>query len=364
MSIKHTKSTFPKAVFACGKELRFLQTCRMMGTVVCSSALLLIGCSKSAPETAARDLFAMDTYMTMRVTAPDAEKLLTEAAYRIGCLEEALSVTRPDSDVARINTAEGTPVTVCEDTAMILQKALEISDASGGALDITLYPVLRAWGFTTEETHVPDDKEIAALLRHVDCTQAELSGDTVRLPEGMQLDLGALAKGYTGDAVMQIFREGDADSAIISLGGNVQTLGSRPDGSPWQVGVTDPFSPSESMCILSVEDKAVITSGNYERYFTDENGNRWWHILDPADGYPADNGLVSVTVVGKEGLYCDALSTALFVEGTERAQAHWRQAQDFEMLLVTDDGRILLTEGLSGCFTNCSSYPVEVLTHE
>ncbi len=324
--------------------------------------LLLTGCTKSPSETATRDLFAMDTYMTMKVTAPGAEMLLTEAADRIGSLEETLSVTLPDSDVARINAADGAPVTVSADTAVILQKALDIGDTSGGALDITLYPVLRTWGFTTDEMHVPDQETITDLLQHVDHSQVELSGNAVRLPENMQLDLGALAKGYTGDAVMQLFRNGGAASAIISLGGNVQTLGSRPDGTPWQVGVTDPFSPSETMCILSVEDKAVITSGNYERYFTDENGSRWWHILDPADGYPADNGLVSVTVVGEEGLYCDALSTALFVEGTEQAQIHWRQAQDFEMLLVTEDGRILLTEGLSDCFTNCSSYPVEVIT--
>lgn len=332
--------------------------------VLALSLLLLTGCSRSRTETASRDLFAMDTYMTMKVTAPDAETLLTEAAGRIGDLEAELSVTLPDSDVARINAADGSAVTVSDDTAAILQKAMQIGKESGGALDITLYPVLRAWGFTTDEMHVPAQDELDALLQHVDYTRITLSGEDVRIPQEMQLDLGALAKGYTGDAVMELFREGGADSAIISLGGNVQTLGSRPDGSPWQVGVTDPFSPSESMCILAVTDRAVITSGNYERYFTDEDGNIWWHILDPADGYPADNGLVSVTVVGGEGLYCDALSTALFVEGTEQAQAHWQRAQDFEMLLVTGDRRILLTEGLADCFTNTSGYPVEVIRRE
>ena len=322
--------------------------------------LLLTGCS-APPKTESTDLFAMDTYMTLKVTAPDAEGLLQQASDRIKGIEDTFSVTRPDSDISKVNAANGAPVTVQPDTMNVLQKAMQIGEVSGGALDITLYPVLKAWGFTTQDNHVPTPAELDALLPNVDYTQVQLSDDTVQIPADAQIDLGALAKGYTSDAVMDIFREGGAQSAIISLGGNVQAIGSRPDGTPWQVAVVDPFAPSENMCILAVEDRAVITSGNYERYFTDEDGNTWWHILDPATGYPADNGLVSVTVVGTEGLYCDALSTALFVEGTEQAKAHWQKAQDFEMLLVTSDGTILLTEGLEDCFTNLSSMPVEVI---
>jgi thiamine biosynthesis lipoprotein len=118
------------------------------------------------------------------------------------------------------------------------------------------------------------------------------------------------------------------------------------------------------MCVLEIENKAVITSGNYERYFTDDEGNMYWHIIDKNDGYPADNGLVSVTIIGEDGLHCDALSTALFVEGTENAVAHWRQSNDFEMILVTDDNRIIISDGIQDSFTNQSTMPVEVVTHE
>jgi thiamine biosynthesis lipoprotein len=118
------------------------------------------------------------------------------------------------------------------------------------------------------------------------------------------------------------------------------------------------------MCVLEIENKAVITSGNYERYFTDDEGNMYWHIIDKYDGYPADNGLVSVTIIGEDGLHCDALSTALFVEGTENAVAHWRQSNDFEMILVTDDNRIIISDGIQDSFTNQSTMPVEVVTPE
>ncbi|MBR2088516.1 MAG: FAD:protein FMN transferase [Oscillospiraceae bacterium] len=330
---------------------------------ILAAALLLTGCGSQKPaEAHTTGLFAMDTYMELKVWCPDGELVLQTASDRISELESTFSVTIPDSDISRLNHANGQPVEVSADTAKVIEKGIEMGDASGGALDISLYPVLQAWGFTAEEKHVPPKETIQALLQNVDYTKIRAEGQTITLPQDMQIDLGALAKGYTSDEVIQIFRENGAESAIVSLGGNVQTLGRKPDGSQWRVGIVNPFVPSENLGVLDIEDRAVITSGNYERYF-EENGVRYWHILDRADGQPADNGLVSVTVVGSSGLECDALSTALFVEGTERAAAHWRRDGGFDMLLVTDDGRLLLTEGLESAFTNQSAMPVEVIRH-
>ena len=330
---------------------------------ILAATLFLTGCGgHKQAEQHMTALFAMDTYMELKVWCPDGECVLQTASDRISQLENTFSVTIPESDISRLNHANGQPLEVSADTAAVIQKGIAMGDASGGALDISIYPVLQAWGFTAEEKHVPANETIQSLLQNVDYTRIRAEGQTITLPAEMQIDLGALAKGYTSDEVIRIFRENGAESAIVSLGGNVQTLGRKPDGSRWKVGIVDPFQPSENMGVLEIEDQAVITSGNYERYF-EENGVRYWHILDRADGQPADNGLVSVTVVGSSGLECDALSTALFVEGTERAVKHWQQDRGFEMLLVTDDGHILLTEGLEDVFTNQSTMPVEVIYH-
>lgn len=328
--------------------------------------LLLTGCARQTvpDEPASRDVFAMDTYMNLKVWSADGEALLNDAADRIAELESIFSVTVPDSDISRINAAHGSAVTVSPETAEVLAKALEIGQESEGALDISVYPVTRAWGFTADAQHVPDEAELKELLTHVDFSQIVLDGETVTVPDGMEIDIGALAKGYTSDALIGLFRESGASSAIVSLGGNVQALGTKPDGSKWKVGVVNPFSPQENMCILAIEDQAVITSGNYERYFIAEDGTRYHHIMDSSDGYPADNGLVSVTVIGDSGLTCDALSTALFVEGTERAVAHWRRDAAFEMILVTDDARMLYTEGLGDCLQNVSGMQAEVISRE
>ncbi len=317
----------------------------------------------SAVEPAVSDLFAMDTYMNLKVWCMDGDAALQEAAVLISGLENTLSVTNPDSDTSRINQNAGSPVAVSDDTAVLLREAVQIGAESGGSLDITIYPVLKEWGFTTQEYQIPEDSRIQELLQHVDYTQIQLDGNTVIIPEEAQVDFGALAKGYTSDKLMQLFREYGAESAIVSLGGNVQALGRKTDGSLWKVGVVNPLSPSENMCILEIENQAVITSGNYERYFVGDDGQIYWHIIDPKDGFPADNGLISVTVIGESGLLCDALSTALFAEGTEQAVRHYQQSEQFDMILVTEDGKILISEGIEQNFENISTMPVEVIAH-
>ena len=170
-----------------------------------------------------------------------------------------------------------------------------------------------------------------------------------RFPDGMELDLGAVAKGYTGDRVMERFRAAGVTSAIISLGGNVQALGTKPDGSLWQVAVQDPEG-SGYAAVLSVADKAVITSGGYERYF-EEDGKIYWHIIDPATGRPAENGLESVTIAADSGVLADGLSTALFVMGANKAAEYWRTNGGFDFILIDDGGTVTITEGLEDCFS-------------
>ena len=325
---------------------------------------LLTACGKPADTEKSADIVAMDTYMNIKAYGRDAEAAVSEAEARIYALEQTFSVTNDASDIRKINTAGGEPVTVSADTVSVLQTAQAMHRESGGAFSISLYPVLRAWGFTTGSYSIPADDTIKQLLENVDDTRISLDGQSVRCPAGMEIDLGAVAKGYTGDAVMEIMRAHGISSAIINLGGNVQTLGSKPDGSAWTVGITDPFAPDVLIGTVSVTDRAVITSGNYERCFTGADGKNYWHILDPADGYPADNGLVSVTVIGSSGADCDALSTALFVEGTEQAVAHWRKRDDIELILVTSDGELLLTEGIAAQYKAKNDMPCRVVQRD
>lgn len=314
---------------------------------------ILTGCSAPAEEMqqpVERSLFAMNTYMTFTAYGEDAQAALQEAEECIQQVEGLWSVTDEDSEIYQANHSGGQPVTVSEETAEIISFALEMAQRTGGALDPTIYPVLTAWGFTTDSKQVPSQQQIAQLLEQVGYDRIQLNGTELTVPDGMELDLGAVGKGYTADLVTEILRRHGVTSALISLGGNIQAIGSRPDGSDWRLGIRAPWE-SGNLGVLTVSDAAVVTSGGYENYFDDEQGNIYWHILDPSTGYPADSGLQSVTIVGREGKMCDALSTALFVMGAQSAEQYWRENGGFEMLLVTDSGEILITEGIAENFT-------------
>ena len=314
---------------------------------------VLTGCSAPAEEMqqpVERSLFAMNTYMTFTAYGEDAQAALQEAEECIQQVEGLWSVTDEDSEIYQANHSGGQPVTVSEETAEIISFALEMAQRTGGALDPTIYPVLTAWGFTTDSKQVPSQQQIAQLLEQVGYDRIQLNGSELTVPDGMELDLGAVGKGYTADLVTEILRRHGVSSALISLGGNIQAIGSRPDGSDWRLGIRAPWE-SGNLGVLTVSDAAVVTSGGYENYFDDEQGNIYWHILDPSTGYPADSGLQSVTIVGREGKMCDALSTALFVMGAQSAEQYWRENGGFEMLLVTDSGEILITEGIAENFT-------------
>ena len=314
---------------------------------------ILTGCSAPAEEMqqpVERSLFAMNTYMTFTAYGEDAQAALQEAEECIQQVEGLWSVTDKDSEIYQANHSGGQPVTVSEETAEIISFALEMAQRTGGALDPTIYPVLTAWGFTTDSKQVPSQQRITRLLEQVGYDRIRLNGTELTVPDGMELDLGAVGKGYTADLVTEILRRHGVTSALISLGGNIQAIGSRPDGSDWRLGIRAPWE-SGNLGVLTVSDAAVVTSGGYENYFDDEQGNIYWHILDPSTGYPADSGLQSVTIVGREGKMCDALSTALFVMGAQSAEQYWRENGGFEMLLVTDSGEILITEGIAENFT-------------
>lgn len=312
---------------------------------------LLAGCAPASapartPPQTERTLFAMDTVMTLRLYEGGGEDLLDRAEEQVKALESLLSVTDENSEIYALDH-EGQAV-LSTDTADLLAAALSMCRRTGGALDISIYPVLRTWGFTTGEYAVPNEETIAALLPLVDYTQVELKASTASLPDGMEIDLGSVAKGCTGEKLADLLRENGVTSALLDLGGNIQTVGAKPDGSPWRVGIRDPEG-EDNLGVVEIIGQAVVTSGGYERYF-EEDGVRYWHILDPQTGTPAHSGLVSVTIVGDSGTICDGLSTALFVMGLDKALDHWRQYQDFEAIFVSENGSVTITPGLQSNF--------------
>ena len=314
-------------------------------------------------------LFAMDTTMTIRVFGGD-DALLQSLEKRVDEIESQVSVTKPGSDIYQLNH-EGN-MNARPDTKAIISRALTICEETDGALDITIYPVVREWGFAVrehpllqeineiEEHTVPSIERIEELLQHVDYRKVDSFEDSFVIPEGMAVDLGSVAKGYTGDILAQIVKDAGVKSAILSLGGNIQTIGRKPNGSFWRVGIQSPENKDSMVGILEVADEAVITSGGYERFFEDEDGNVWWHIIDPKTGYPAKNGVISMTIVGKEGIRCDALSTALFVMGPEKAAEFWRTHGDFEMIMITEEGELFITPSLNKRFTPDAMMPYHV----
>lgn len=327
--------------------------------------LLLSGCgSRKIPcEKTEHTIFAMDTYITLTAYGKGAKEAVAAAEYRIYELEALFSVTDEKSEIYALNHSMGQPVKVSAETVEILEFALEIAQKTDGALDPTIYPVLRAWGFTTGRHQVPSQSEINRLLPLVGYEKVRISEDEILLPQGMQIDLGAVVKGYAGDVVAELLKKQEVFSAIINLGGNVQAVGAKLDGSAWRIGVKAP-NTNDNFGVLEVTDLAVVTSGGYERYFAGEDGEIYWHILDPSSGKPAHSGIISVTVAAKEGRYCDGLSTAVFVMGVEQAANFWRENKDFEMLLLTEDNKIYITKGLESAFTLTeayASYPVTVI---
>jgi thiamine biosynthesis lipoprotein len=229
-----------------------------------------------------------------------ADKVVLKQALQLcSFYNDLLSKTVAGSDVWRINHAGGQPLTVSEHTARLLEVALELGKASGGALNIALEPLIALWNVGAENPRIPTDAEINQALAATDFSSIELDGCTVRAPQGMRIDLGGIAKGYICDRIADSLRQQDVECALLNFGGNVVTVGTRPDGKPWRVGLQLPEGETGADFFAVVEsvNGTVVTSGVYERGF-DRGGRRYHHLLDPRSGYPVDNGVLSVTAVG------------------------------------------------------------------
>ena len=324
--------------------------------------LLLTGCTPQTPE-ASSQIFAMDTVMDFYAVGEGAEDALTAAAQEINRLESLLSRTRAGSDVSALN--ETGSANLSDETVQLLRDALHYAEVTGGAFDVTIAPLVEAWNIHGENPRVLTADEIAALLPLVGSHHLQLSGNTAALDEGCAIDLGGIAKGYASDVIARLYRDRGMTGGWISLGGNVYAHGTKPDGSLWNVAIRDPQDTTGSAAMVQLSNQFAVTSGGYQRYFTGSDGTVYQHILDPKTGIPAMSDLLSVTIVNKNGAMADAYSTALYVMGESGAVDFWREhSTEFDMILITADGRLLYTEGLDGRVTTekGGAYAVQVLS--
>ncbi len=296
----------------------------------------------------------MNTFMHIEATGSDSEQAVLAACDKVYELEALLSRANSTSEISELNTSGGTSeVTVSEATFRLLEKSVSLCRDTGGSFDITIAPIMDLWGFSGTEYRVPAEEEIAVSLGFVDYSGLILDSSDYGVSfqkEGMNVDLGAVAKGYASDCVLQIMKSYEIDSALINLGGNVCVYGAKSDGGKFRVAIADPEKPGAYTGILEIADLFVITSGGYERFF-EENGKKYIHIMDPETGMPAESDLLSVSIIGPDGTRCDALSTALFVMGKEGAIGYWREHRDFECVMVVSGTEVLASRGLEGVFT-------------
>lgn len=350
------------------------------------AAFICHGCSSD--RQASVSFYAMDTIMQITCYGKDAQTAVDAAQAEIIKLDELLSTGNVHSEVSLINKNGGG--TLSEDVSELAEYALMLYNLTDGAYDMTILPVMKLWGFTTGEYAVPDDDELSHVLALCDSSMVTYTPYRLALSPGQGIDFGGLAKGYASDRLVEIFDSYDVKSAYFSLGGNVYCYHKKKDGSDWNIAIENPLKKpvyystyvygaadttevsvyNDYLGAVRVYDKAVVTSGGYERYF-EQDGKLYHHIINPATGYPAHSGLISVTVVSSDGTLADGLSTACYVSGLDDSIKLWRtyggggsfdgkETAPFDLIMMTDDGQVYVTQDIAEKFT--SEYIVKVIS--
>lgn len=294
---------------------------------------------------------AMGTLMAHKAFGRRGEECLAAVRAEIARLEGLLSRFVPGSDVSRVNRSAGLRAeSLSPDGYAVLAQAL---DFCRDGFDVTIAPLVALWAQGKAAGRAPEEAQIRRALALVDYRDLILepqAGTAALRRAGQALDLGGIGKGFAGDRILALYRAFGVASAYSNLGGNVVTLGNRPDGAPWQIGIQHPRQAGRLLGAVAVTGQSVVTSGDYQRYFIDAHGQRCHHILNPATGYPARSGLVSVSIVAASSLVADALSTILFVAGLEPGLEILQSYPGSEAIFVDEALHVWITPGLAGRF--------------
>ena len=295
----------------------------------------------------------LNTAVTVTIYDSQDRELLTECMNLCDKYEKIFSRTASDSELYQLNHRELTPVAGTEDTfqvsnplAELIRKGLYYSELSEGAFDIAIEPLTSLWDFTAEDPQVPEDRLIQEALTKCDYHNVSVSdnNEVILKTEDTAIELGAIAKGYIADRLKDYLISQGVKSAIINLGGNVLCIGGKPDDSSFKIGIQKPFADrSETIAVMDIKDKSVVSSGVYERCF-EQDGTLYHHLLNPRTGYPYDNGLIAVTIISDESVDGDALSTTCFALGLEDGMKLAESLDNVPAFFVTSDYEIHYTK--------------------
>lgn len=320
--------------------------------------ILLTSCSIGEGKSFKSDGFALGTIISQQIYGENGQQVSDEAMAKLKYLEDLMTINAPGGDINKLNLNAGKGyVDLNPETISVLKSARKISDLSAGtAFDITVAPIVKAWGIGTDNPQVPAKETIeklVPLINYRDVQIDETNNKASLAKIGQMVDLGGIAKGYAGDVLREIYKKNGTKSGLINLGGNLIAIGSKPDGGNWSIGIQNPRSETgEIVGIIHVSDTAVVTSGDYQRYF-EKDGKRYCHIIDPHTGYPAESGLMSVTIITSSSTDADGLAKAFVLgldKGMELVEKYNQLYGQAEAIFITTDKKIYVTPGLLGNF--------------
>lgn len=320
------------------------------------SLTILSGCSKDnkVTEPLSKTELLMGTVVTVTLYDSNDEGILDKVFTKVKELESTLSINENGTLVDKINESAGIePVKVDYDTYTVIKKGLEYAKLSNGLFDISVGPIVKLWNIGLPEAKVPTQEEIDSRIPLVGYSDVELNDEenSVFLKrQGMMIDLGGVAKGYTADVISDILTEEGVKSAIIDLGGNIFAHGLKVDGSTWRIGIQNPFSDrGDIIGTITVKNKSIVTSGIYERYI-EKDGIKYHHILSPKTGYPYENEIAGITIISDKSSDGDALSTSVFAMGVEEGMKFVNTQEGIDAIFVTKDNKIYITDGIRDIF--------------
>ncbi len=316
--------------------------------------LVFVGCDSKSEEPVSRETYLMGTIINIKAYGKNADKAVQASVDKISDIENKMSLNISTSEINKINKNAGiAPVKVSKNTFDVVKASLIYSEKTKGSFDITVEPLVSIWGIGTDKARIPSKDEInnaLKLINYKDVVINEKESTIMLKRKGQAIDLGAIAKGYTADELKKVLLNYNVSSAFLNLGGNVYVLGNKPDKTPWKIGVQNPLEPrGDYLGIVSVSDKSVVTSGNYERFF-ERNGKRYHHIFDTKTGYPAEKGLISVSIISDKSIDGDALSTSVYTLGLDEGKKLIESLEDVEAVFVTNDKKVYTTSGLKDTF--------------
>ena len=310
--------------------------------------------------------YALGTIINLKAYGKNVEKVVNEAIEKLNNIDDKMSAFKENSEISKINLKAGIDSElVSKDTFKVIDASIKYSKILDGTFDPTIRPLVELWSIGTKEARIPGKNEIEEILSLVNCNDVILDKNNYSIKlkhENQALDVGGIAKGFAADEVMDIFLKHNIKSALIDLGGNIFALGDKIDGTAWRVGIQNPFKPrGEYIGILSVKNKSIVTSGNYERYFM-KDGRRFHHIIDPKTGYPSQSKIISATIISDNSIDGDGLSTGAYIIGIDKAMKIIEAIDGIDAIFITEDKKIYKTSGINkSIFTlTDSEFPEEL----